>query len=640
MGEATVTADDLRTFERTTLTDAVSLVPGVTATFDANGRRNESDVLVRGFGRWQVPLLIDGVRIYLPADNRLDFTRFLTADVAAIQIQKGYASVLDGPGAMGGAINLVTAVPQRRLEARGSLSAGLDGADAWNGDVTVGTRGRRYFAQGSLARSDRDSWTLSRNYSPTESSLQEPGVRVGSDTRDWRANIKAGFTPNATDEYTINHTTQSGAKGAPLNVYNNPPVPPNSYWRWPWWDVRSTSVLTSTQLGPSTYVKSRTYYNTFDNALDAFDDGSYSSQSANGRFRSLYDDEAYGVSVEVGTAPTERQALKAAAHYRRDVHAEQNLNRPTHPTLATVDPLQTQSQYTWSVALEHSLAASANVDLVGGVSYDRYAITRAEEFNATQGLYEYPKGGADAVNWQAAAIWRPNVSSDSAWRFSVSDRARFPIIFELYSTRFGTATPNPSLGPERATNLEVGWTGHAGPQTRLSAAVFYSRIRNAIQTVVLPDTTTQTQNVGTGNFSGIEAAIDTRLAPALRVGGNYSFIHRELTDTLRPDLRATGVPAHRAWLHARWQMTEQAQMTSSLELAGERWSDVNTSPAQEFPYVRTGRFAMLNVEATYTITRGVEVGIGARNLLDDHIELAWGYPEPGRSIHLRTRFAF
>jgi len=49
--------------------------------------------------------MVDGGRIYLPADNRLDFARFLTADISEVQTQKGYASVLDGPGAMGGAIN-------------------------------------------------------------------------------------------------------------------------------------------------------------------------------------------------------------------------------------------------------------------------------------------------------------------------------------------------------------------------------------------------------------------------------------------------------------------------------------------------------------------------------------------------------
>ena len=95
------------------------MMPGVVSTFDANGRRNESDIFVRGFGRWQVPLMVDGVRIYLPADNRLDFARFLTADIAEMQIQKGYASVLDGPGAMGGAINLVTRKPVEGVRGRG-----------------------------------------------------------------------------------------------------------------------------------------------------------------------------------------------------------------------------------------------------------------------------------------------------------------------------------------------------------------------------------------------------------------------------------------------------------------------------------------------------------------------------------------
>ena len=114
-----LTSEQIWTFDRKSLDQAVNIVPGVVSTFDANGRRNESDIFVRGFGRWQVPLMVDGVRIYLPADNRLDFSRFLTADIAEIQIQKGYASVLDGPGAMGGAINLVTRTADEGVRGRG-----------------------------------------------------------------------------------------------------------------------------------------------------------------------------------------------------------------------------------------------------------------------------------------------------------------------------------------------------------------------------------------------------------------------------------------------------------------------------------------------------------------------------------------
>src|SRR5262245_56828894 len=180
-----VTRQQLWTFERPTLDQAVNVVPGVSSTIDTNGRRNESDIFVRGFGRWQVPLMVDGVRIYLPADNRLDFGRFLTADIAAIQIQKGYASVLDGPGAMGGAIDLVTTKPTKAFAAEGGLSGGGHGDFAGsNGYLMIGTRQSRYYAQASAAYSDRDHWTLSDGYQPTANSLQRSGDRLGSDSRD------------------------------------------------------------------------------------------------------------------------------------------------------------------------------------------------------------------------------------------------------------------------------------------------------------------------------------------------------------------------------------------------------------------------------------------------------------------------
>ena len=41
---------------------------------------------------------------------------------------------------------------------------------------------------------------------------------------------------------------------------DNPPVPPNSYWRWPWWDVQNTSLLTTTLLGAASYLKAKAYY--------------------------------------------------------------------------------------------------------------------------------------------------------------------------------------------------------------------------------------------------------------------------------------------------------------------------------------------------------------------------------------------
>jgi iron complex outermembrane receptor protein len=536
---------------------------------------------------------------------------------------------------MGGAINLVTMKPTKAFEAEGGISAGGRAVEGWNAYAIVGSRQPRYYVQSSVALSDHDSWSLSGKYAPTPTSLQPAGERLGSDTEDWRANLKFGWTPTATNEYAFNYTRQSGEKGAPLNVYNNPPVPPNSYWRWPYWDVQNTSVLTSTQLGSSSYLKAKAYYNTFENGLDAFDDITFTTQSAPGRFRSPYDDHAYGTSFEFGTTPVAANTVKTAFHYRRDVHTEQQTSRPTHPTLRTEEPEQEQTQYTWSAALEDTFRVTPSIDLVAGVSYEHYAITKAEEFTPARGLFENPKGGSDAVNWQAAMVWRHARTGE--WHASVSDRTRFPVIFELYSTRFGTATPNPGLGPERATNVELGWSRDVSG-SRVSAAGFYSDVRDLIQTVVLPDTLTQTQNVGNGRFSGVEIGVDAPVGRTIRAGGNYTFMHREITDALQPNLRPTGVPTNRAFLYASWQPTSRLRITPSLELADDRWSDVNPAPA--FPFIKTGAYRLVDVDATYTFVRALEVSLGLKNLLDEHYELAWGYPQPGRSFYLKTRMRF
>lgn len=642
VGSSTVTREQTWTFEKKTLDEAVNLIPGVTATLDSNGRRNESDIFVRGFGRWQVPLTIDGVRVYLPADNRLDYGRFLTNDIAEIQVQKGYASVLNGPGGMGGAINLVTRKPVKPYEAEFMSGATFDNRgtfQGWNSYAMLGSRQQDFYVQGSASYLNQDFWSLSRDYQPTPGSLQPPGERISSDTRDWRINLKAGYTPNATDEYSINFIKQSGEKGAPLNVYNNPPVPPNSYWRWPWWNIQNLSFASNTQLGEASYIKTKLYYNTFDNALDAFDNISYTTQSANGRFRSIYEDSARGGSVEAGTELIPRNSLKAALHYRQDFHTEWNDNRPTNPAFRSVEPKQNQSQTTWSAALEDTFHVTNNFDLIGGVSYDQYWIGKAEEFNSTTNrIYEYPKGGSDAFNWQTAAVWR--YSETAQFHASISDRARFPTIFELYSTRFGTAVPNPNLGPERATNYELGWKGRFAHDTKLAAALFYSDVRDLIQTVQVGPGQTQTQNVGDGHYYGFEISAETALSQQVSVGGNYTYIYRTIKDALQPNLRPTGVPTHKAFLYMSWRPIERLTITPSLEIASDRWSDVSTNPVQAFPYVLTGAYTLANIQASYKVTDNFEVAGGVKNLFDQNFELAWGLPQPGRTFYVKARATF
>jgi iron complex outermembrane recepter protein len=133
----------------------------------------------------------------------------------------------------------------------------------------------------------------------------------------------------------------------------------------------------------------------------------------------------------------------------------------------------------------------------------------------------------------------------------------------------------------------------------------------------------------------VELLVNDFVTPWLAVGGNYTAIKKTIRDTLQPNLRPTGVPAHKAFLFATWSPLDKLAITPSLDIAGDRWSDVN--PASAFPYVRTGAYTLFNLSAQYTLARNVDVVFGLKNLNDDSYSLAWGFPQPGRTYYVKTR---
>lgn len=643
IGGSTVNNAAMWTFNTNTLEQAAALAPGVSMA-NYGGSRNERDVLVRGFDRWRVPLTMDGARIYLPADNRLDLNRFLTPDLAEIQIEKGYVSVLNGPGGMGGAINLVSRKPTKAFESEARVGATFDGDLASRNSVTgygmVGTRQDLGYAQISGTIFDLDHWNLSDDFTPTK--FEDGGMRDESATKDWRINAKVGYTPNKTDEYAISYTTQSGQKSAPPHILGANP----RFWRWPTWDISSLAGFTHTKLGEASYVKTNAYYNELGNNLRTFDNKTYTTQNLRSAFDSWYDDYAYGGMAEFGTNLIPMNTLKVAAHYRLDNHKERNNNQPTSKN-AVLEPWQETEERTWSLAAENTLHVTKWFDVVGGVSRDFADLFIAEEWNASRGLYENPTGEGRAWNWQSAAIMR--YGDDGKVYASISDRTRFPNIFERYSTRFGTARANPNLQAEEATNYEIGWSDTFNLKLKLSGAIFYTDITSYIQSVVVdivnnPNGTTtqitQNQNVGDGTHKGVEVSIDYDLMPGVRVGGNYTYLKRELRDPLRPALKAEGTPEHEAFIYLAWDATRDLTITPSLELASDRFSLLSGSPPNSPRYVEIGSYALVNLNVEYRVNETFTLSVGGKNLTDENYMLVEGFPEAGRQFFANARARF
>lgn len=636
IGSSVLTSEEMWTHNRTALDDALNLLPGV-STSNTGGSRNERTISVRGFDRFQVPLSIDGIRVYLPADNRLDFNRFLTPDVSEVQVAKGYVSVLDGPGGMGGAINLVTRKPTKAVEgeARGGLT--FDGNGALSGNTTyarAGSRLEKFYVQASGARTERTHIRLSDDFNRTVN--ENGGNRDHSDTKDWRINLKAGFTPNDTDEYSVSFTKQDGEKETPPHITDT--LSSQRYWTWPYWDIMSLYWLSNTRIGDASYIKTKLYYNTFQNGLYSWDDANYSRQVTSKAFSSYYDDKAAGGSVEVGTDLIANNTLKGVIHYRRDIHKE---SQDSFSPRFFSEPTQTTEEDTWSVAVENTWHATKDTDVVVGVGYDWRILDKAEDWTgtslATGTFINYPTANSHALNWQGAVIHR--YSDTGRVHASLSSRTRFPTIFERFSSRFGGATSNPGLEPERAITMEVGAADTVFGNTRLEGALFHSRVTDVIQSVGIiynGSSVTQNQNVGNGQYFGFELSATTAVTSTLTVGGNYSYIRRDIDTPSNPIVKPIGTPINKLFAYATYKPLESLSITPSIETASDRWTSNTAATA----YYTTGAYTLVNLQADWKITPNLEAAIGVRNLLDDNYQLTDGFPEAGRTFFLNARATF
>lgn len=610
-----LTADTLRQFERRDLAAALPLIPGVSLV--NVGERNEALVSVRGFDSRQVPLFLDGVPVYVPYDGNVDLRRFTTGDVSLISVAKGFSSVLYGPNSLGGAINVVSRRPQAPLE--GSVSVFAGSGDLQGFDARLGGKRGEWYAQAYVGYEERDTYPLSDDFRPV--ATENGDDRENAARRDRKASFKLGYAPNATDEYAIGASLQRGEKG-------NPPYAGYDtrqrarFWRWPQWDKTSVYYVSTTQVAGG-YVKPRFYYDTFENTLDAFDNANYNSQTLGSSFRSIYDDYTWGSSIEGGLAPLAGHTLKAALHFKRDIHREHNVGQS----------VQTMRDETASAALEDTWQLRNDLSLVGGISLERRRSQQAQD-RLGAGFTNHPGNDNSNANPQLGLFYTP--VANSTWHATVARKTRFPTLKDRYSYRMGQALPNPDLRPERALHYEAGYTGQLGAGVQLRAAVFLSKLNEAIIQVDNVATTPagaplfQLRNFGRVENRGFEVGLDQSPLAWLRWSVNYTRLERE--NKTASAIKLIDTPEHRAFASVDLRPIKWLTLSPAWEYSTDRYS---TSYG-----ITAAGYALTHLHARAELPQGFAVSAGVTNVFDRNYALREGYPEAGREFIARLDWRF
>lgn len=604
-----VSRKDMQRFNRDNVGDALNLLSGVTLSTNS---RNEKTIAVRGFDARQVPLFIDGIPVYVPYDGYVDFNRFSSADLAAIQVAKGFSALAYGPNTLGGAINLISRKPGAAFE--GDATLGFGAGNERRGAVNLGTNQGRWYLQAGLSYLANDGFPMASGFVP--GATEDGGLRNNAYRKDGKLSLKAGLTPGGGDEYALSYYKQDGEKGQPPST-----VPAAArYWKWPYWDKQSLYFISSTGLGQQERLKLRLYHDRYANEVDSYTDASYSKLKTSGpgsvgSGRSIYKDHSNGAALELQTLRLAAHALQLLAHYKADQHVETDAGGAT---------LATFKDTLVSLGVEDNIALADTLKLALGVA--RNQLRPGTVFSAGN-AYSLPgsKTGGDA---QAGLFYE----LDGAARLyaSVARKTRLPTLKDRYSQRLGTFIDNPGLAPETAVNYEIGYQGRPAAGVKADAALFYSDVADKIQSVVkVAGTQSQMQNAGKVRLAGLELGLSGRAGAMLELGANYTCT--DLKNLSAPSVKLTDIPAHKLNAHAVLQPMAALDVIAFAEYNSARWASNTLSLAG---------FTTLNLKAVYRPRKALSLEAGVTNLGDRNYVLADGFPSAGRSWLVNATYQF
>jgi iron complex outermembrane receptor protein len=633
-------AAQLRRFNRDNATEALNLLPGLSIT--EAGARNEGQIYLRGFNLLQIPVFYDGIPIYTPYDGNIDINRFTTYDLSQISVSKAMTSVLYGPNTMGGAINLVSRKPVKPLEIWGVSGAKLsdEGFNGYNTSVSLGSKKEKFYLLGNVSFLNNSFSSLSGKF--VQGTNEDGGRRENSETNDFKFSAKAGYTPNETDEYSLNFIIQNADKGIP------PGVEGNQFRSYPEYDKKSLYYRSKTFLCAGTSMDVTAFYDNYYNIMSQFDDNTYTTQNRNNAFNSIYDDYSAGGSVNFASHIFSNNLLKLSLYEKYDSHKEHNAAIPANEAAGQNEkdgePIQEYKDNTLSVGLEDVFSANRYFDILAGLNYSYRSNIQAQEYGThyetgdRNVLFDFPTGADDAFNYQLAVIVKPASGHEIA--LSASRKSRFASQKDRYSSRFGSVVPNPDLKSEFSWIFDLTYKGQIRSVFQYEISLFHNSIDNAIYQVTIPgefqsDGVTpiyQNRNTGKSYAAGYEISLGFNPVDEIVIGGNYSFIHRENRED--KDLKFTDVPSHKGILYGRFTLPSlpSSYLHVDFEANSKRYytSDGLTLPG----------YCIFNVKIFTKIWKGFSFEAGVKNVGDRNYTLSFNYPREGRTYFTSLLYDF
>lgn len=598
---ASVTVLDKAAIDRSQDIGATELLlrtPGITVSRNG-GYGTATSLRIRGAESDHTVVVIDGVKLSDPASagGGYNFANLLAGDIDRIEVLRGPQSILWGSQAIGGVVNVVSAVPEQPLEGSFDLEAGSR--------ETVSARAALGGRSGPLSwRIGGQTFTTDgiSAIAPAYGGLEKDGYRNRSLTGRASLALADTVSVDLRGYYSAGRVDLDSTSGDSADYAHNQ--------EWLGYAGLNVDLFEGR-------FHNRLAYSQTDTDRDNFNPTRARPQSfeSEGRNRRWEYQGSFALSERVSAIfglENER------SHFR---------SRSPAASLATPLPaFATGRAEITSAYGQLSIEPVEGLTLNGGLRYDDHNRFGGQTLFAAGGVWSLPTG--------------------TVLRASYGEGFKAPTLYQMFSEYGNTA-----LDPEEAKGWEAGVEQHLLGRKLVLGVTWFDRtttnqiIFNSCTSAstnplcLVPGSTTARRsgfysNVSRGEAHGIEAAAALTLG-GLTLDGNYSWIVAE--DRSRGTANFGKTLPRRPRRAAN--MSVGYALPFGLELgAALRWSGASFDNAANT--TRLDDYTLVDLRAEYRLSDGLRFFARVENLFDEKYMTAFRYGTLGRSAYAGIRGRF
>ena len=648
-----LTPEDFKATNSTTVADALTYVPGIRVS---TGRKNQPLVQIHGLDQTHVLVLVDGVPYYETKYGYLDLNEIPVDNIARIEVTKGDASVLYGPNAFVGVINIIT---KKAATEKPSIDANFEyGPYNYNRDsISHGMKVGNINYWLSYTHQQSDGWSLPNAFIPqigqittriphvssttTNAILQDTGPRLNSDYRTDAFWAKVGIDPNPGSEYYVNFHYITREKGDPPDIYGGVTFPTPSgglfssiFDKIPRYDDWGFDLSGQQKIFDQLTLKGKLFYHNHVDDYTSYSDPNYVNELADSR----YEDYNLGGSLLADVRPLEWDIVRLAFNYVANSHKE---------TEATYLPFAQTYSETGSLAIENEFNLIKRLSVVAGTSYDWFIVTKARQQNFSKTGAYIGQGVFTSLpenrNFEPMIGANYDLTDTTRLFGSIARKVRYPTLNELYTSKGG----NPNLEPEKTINYTLGVSQSLSKYAKVELAGFYHDISDFISSSANPiqNPLAQFQNYGKIQLIGFE--VNAEISPmkdlVLKVGYMFNDAKDRSIGAVTSDV--VNIPEHKFDIGARYTIPyvtiPYINGSVHLDLEGLYMARIFAqlptpqSVAQNIfqPVELVHGYFTANARLSTTFLKHFEAYIAVNNLFDKNYQSEYGFPGQGRFVY-------